>query len=246
MDPFLAKKRGLPPIPRKPQLYSYVLEELESLPKIKAAKIIGNVHAVHAHPLYPLSHHAQTAMGGRFEKTRFLDLVRHPVTRLDSVINLVKERMIAVPNYLDSFKGEIDKLDERMSDLERSSGADFSDPVQKAYFFVEYVQKTTQGWAYDAYVMPEYPRIIFERARTDRDYFSWIVDYISGGKVKADSSYLNSVFDDKNKNAGRISGRKERKELACDVYNNWPSWVRKDFAQASRTLELQKKYRETI
>jgi hypothetical protein len=210
-------------------LYMHIFNELKSTPFKKKAKITGNVHGLSASQ-FKAALDNETICKSNFDprKIPVFDLIRHPVTRLDTFVNY-KCQWYDTEKYGSYIKINVDKCLKDMPDevkrIEKLYNVDFSMTRNKVYFFIEHINSHLLTNFNDVNLTPEIPRIQFELMRNDRDYFKKIFSQITHG-MKPDETYLNLVFSPNNLNQGRASEahlQKDRSnpELCFDAWSDW-------------------------
>jgi hypothetical protein len=224
---------------RDPSYKANIFDELEDIPKLKNYKAFGNVRGLGVQEYLEEMKKGHAAFNGRGKSTIVVDLIRHPILRLDSVINWCHSFYELYPDYRKMIDDSLLGYKDILIELEKDSGADFSNVLDKAFFYAEHVTSHSQAWADDVKAGPNIPRILFEKLREDKEYFSRLVQTISRGKVVADDAYLDQVFSTDNLESGRMTEARFRKtrKTAREVFESWPNWhqerVRSVFAEHS-------------
>ena len=217
--------------------------ELAMLPKIKPYKAFGNVHGVTSMKYMEEMRKGDAAFSGYSKDLTVMDLIRHPITRLDSIVNLYTGAD-QQGSCTDMLNAELKKRESKMEALRQRYDVDFSQSINRVFFWIEYILMHSRGWAADIMAVPEHPRLLFERLQSDREYFRDTVHTLTRGTVVADDAYLDKIFSSGNLGAGRFSSgsaRKTRKDPKA-VYESWPLWQQKEVARTYKEYDLVKVY----
>lgn len=229
---------------------AFLFEELDTLLPIKPCKAYGNVHGVT--PLgctFELAKKS-AAFNGRINEMVIMDLIRHPIPRLDTAVRSHRGPHI---NGMDDgmmidFEGRIassPKLKQKMEWLEGYYHVDFSDIQNKAFFWALYVMQWPLVWMREIQLMPEVPRLTFERIRTDREHFRDTVHALTRGTVVADDAYLDKVFSPENMYSSRVAGVVTKVRSSgdpIDVYEKWSDWQREEFSRIIKEHDMEAVY----
>lgn len=238
--------RPLENLPPREHAYPfYVFDELESLPPLKNHKALGNVRGLAAMQYALECRKGDGAFNGRgLMAMPVADLIRHPITRLNTVIHFIEEMYLMEQGFKTELDEAIAKQAALVETLETMYGADFSSSLDRAFFYVEILTRHSMVWADDIRTMPEIPRVPFEWLKSDRDYFAAFVHYITAGRATAQEHYLDRIFDPQQKEMGRVSnpGSRQPERTAREIYESWPAWHRQHVKQAFDTFDIAGAY----
>ena len=240
------KKRGLEfDIPNRFSMtanFPFFFKELEMFfPK---SSFYGNIHGM------TCEHAAALAKSNPnfLQQVVLVDLIRHPITRLESIINgrrlLYKLDLLERKNIDDSI---LQKPEQRIA-LEKKFKVDFDNPENRIRFYCNY-SFLGKGWnklCADDIRSFNVQRVLFERIKNEPDYLAWLISYLTKGKVSVSKSYLDSIYNNKEvfENSGRMGEIKIAQKSARDQWEEWPEWQKEVFYQQCNEYDLYDLYAE--
>lgn len=218
-----------------PKFCSWIFDELLDLTKIKPAKMIGNVHGATLNLIHSNYSYLNNS------NTKLAELSRNPILRKESTIT----NYVATYHRSDDFKTMVDSIFiNEMSKIkfyEKNFDVDFSLTRNKCNLYLETVIKYTKSIAdeYKNYFLPVFH---FEKIRSDAEYFSSIISYLSDFNLNCDDDYLTKVFSNENLNSGRIGGNTPSNISSRDLYFSWHEWERHLFSSEVVNNDIAKTY----
>lgn len=222
----------------------YIFNELQGVGKLKKYKVYGNVRGLGARD-YLFEMTKKHPFDGYGKNMRVADLIRHPITRLDSVINWCHSSYTVNAGFKEMIDDAIKNKPELLLFLEKNYDVDFELDINKLFIYVEFITQHSLSWAHDISATTSIPRILFERLREDRTYFSDLINFISAGVIEAGNDYLDEVFSPDNLASGRMTGdrfRKDRKNPR-DVFESWPDWQQQAVRKLFHENQIQDVYK---
>ncbi|AZL16267.1 hypothetical protein [Rickettsiales endosymbiont of Stachyamoeba lipophora] len=221
-----------------PNFCLWIMDELRELTKIKDARLIGNIHGATImllHQNYPKI--------TNINEFKLADLTRHPVTKRESCLN---QQVIAY-NASNDYQAKVAKcmVDYQIEIqwLTKQFKVDFDDIRNRCLFYMEREYQASIAFGNENKYY-DIPKIYFERMRSDKDYFSWIVSYLSDNQLKCTDEYLDQVFSPQNLNKGRISNQTTKDITPKDQYEKWPDWEKYLFEDIVEKHDLKRAYLE--
>lgn len=204
----------------------------------------GNIHGLTCEKVASLIERKNPFL----KKVIFADLIRHPITRLESIIN--HYRLLYDLNIFERKKIEdsIESNSERRVYFEQNYQADFDITDNKIRFYCNYVAQD-KGWTRiyaDDIRSLKVQRILFERIKNEPEYLAWFISYLTGGRVSVSKSFLDSVYNDHDlfEKAGRMGKIKIDQKSARDQWIEWPEWQKKVFRDQCEEYDLYSLYAE--
>ena len=207
------------------------------------SSVYGNVHGMTCAQIAPLvkSNHPF------LKNIVFVDLIRHPITRLESIINGRKllykcdnfERRAIEKSIIDNIK-EIDRLTKKFK-------VNFDDIENKIRFYCNY-SILGSGWnklCVDDIKSLKVKRILFERIKAEPEYLSWFFSYLTKGRLSLSKNQLSEIYDtDFFDNIGRMGVEKIAFKTARTQWEEWPEWQREVFTNQCNEYDMREVYSE--
>lgn len=236
---YYSKKGQQIKIPPRKYHVKIIEDYFEELKSARKAKFYGSVHAFLASGFNDFSPSKDFL---REKNVVVLDLIRNPITRFEAQIN---NCVMGYNVYQDMMRDEIEKslVDNihKVKYLEKEYKVDFSDIKNKCIFYNIFGVNFQWAWANDI-VYSDFPRLYFERLRYDQDYFSWLINYITKGKVTASKDYLDKVYSVENINSGRSNKTPKKDKSARDQWEEWPQWLKEELRKQFVEHDLKNLY----
>jgi len=214
-------------------------DELEWFSK---ADCYGNVHSCFVYDaLRYLEKHPTK------KPVRIMNLIRHPIPRTEAAIRGV----LSIPTrYADSdwHRGITEGVEQfadenvdRRRDIERRFAVDFTDTRNRAVLYSYYVAIHNESWATEISMVTQACHVLLERLMGDRDYFSWFVAEITGGRIRASTIDLDNIFSEYHLQSGRHTGS-GRSLGPREQYEAWTDWEKFEFQSVMKRLDLARTY----
>ena len=225
----------------------FILNELEFLHDrniFGSAKALGNVHGTMCYELAATIDNATNAFDG---KTPVIaHLVRHPVTRFESRVTAHVqhlERGYLGPDEMAKINKFVSENASTILKMEKEHKIEFTLKDKVFMWFSKQID-VQRHWAFEV-VAYDVKHLLFERLKTDPDYFGWAIDYLTRSSVTVDDDYLNFVFSKENLLGGRGDAKFDQKPSPLEPleqYDAWSSWQRHEFDSIARKYDLHNVY----
>jgi hypothetical protein len=217
----------------------YVFDELALVPAPRPYKFIGNVHGVVLAHVFAAWQSDPELFRGRH--VAVMELIRHPVPRIESAINAtawlhLEESEPAISAFLHANAQEC-------LELERRYAVDFAEPRARAALIVYRLSLQNDAWAAEIRDYPDIHRISLERLQAEPEYYASVFYALTQGRLIADQGYLDRVFTPENLASGRQSTPEHVRPLGPRAqYERWSAWEREEFACVTQRLNLPRLY----
>lgn len=230
------------------EIASYIFQELETTPFKRRAKFLGNVHAFSAGQAKQSLPVLQANLLEQNKNILIFDLIRHPITRLDTYINY-KTQWYDTQKYGSYVKIGVDNCLQEKAELvkriENEFNVDFSISRNKVFFWDEYANPENSHLMVnykDVRDTMDIPRVTFESLRNKKYYTAFVKALLRGKRVNR--SYIKKVFNPNNFNQGRVSDKNAQHERHDPkiCYQKWSAWEKSRFKERVAENKLDKFY----
>jgi hypothetical protein len=206
-------------------------EVFEELERAREARVCGFVHAYSAQELY-----GQPQLAHARRRYVALNLVRHPVTRAESLARRLLHEVQFSPVARQRLDREFDAY--VTPDLLAGTGGDpafhLAADADRAFAYATCFVLAHDQWDFSTPI----PHVPMERLTKDIEYFAWFFSEICQGEARPDAAYLSQVFG-----AGRRNVQAEEMS-AVGRHAGWEEWKQVFFGLALRRSGLEPRYRD--
>ena len=212
----------------------------------KQARFYGNLHRETVLSLSGILRRFPTS-----RRIALANVIRHPVTRTDSKARIIQTDCRDHPSMAAVYKIQFEDRMQRFATLADTLFDQIGDYTQSSerMGFINALFDTLEG-------LPEFntpdisPHIChfkIEDLKTCPNRFREFLECISDGQLTVDEAYLNWVFSDENRNAGRFSTGPSAlipPPEAEAQWVQWGDWKQRAFQSAMRVCGLDEPYRQ--
>ena len=192
------------------------------------AKVYGNVHGYSANSVRIITIHNKMP-----PKVNVVNIVRHPVTRIESFRN----RMLHELNYNYYLRDKIDYY------MKSTVDEDLLTHIKDTYGMT--LSISDKLFIYALCLVPfndkldfasDIPSIPMERLTKDPEAFCWMFNVLTHGKVAMNSAYLANAY-----NEGRLNALSNENN-SLNVYLSWEEWMCDSFAYIAKKHDFPELY----
>jgi hypothetical protein len=198
------------------------------LKKYSKARCYGNVHGYTCNS--GLMHKYQDYI--KKNKIIIADLVRHPISRTETEVNIYKSFCHDISYFLTFTKTKIDDYPQIVRE----------NLDNMLFYYVINICDIHKHWSADIRSL-NCKRFLFEDIRSDPDYFKSAIIYLTSGKLNIDKDYIDTIFSQSNLNSGRVSNIK-LSNSTNDTWSSWQDWQKELFIKKCKKYDLVALYKE--
>ena len=201
----------------------------DELEKAGPAAVYGNVHAYSAHTLF-----THVLRGPVRRNPVVLNVVRHPITRIESLKRRLLHEMTFSPVARRRLEREFEVFvtPDVLATVRANCDVDLGPSENRAFLYAVCFITTLDRMDLEIPVS----HLPMERLTKDVDFFAWCFSQVTQGTVRLDTAYLRQVFA-----AGRMNFQADETS-AVGRYEAWAPWMRVAFRAAMAVWELEQLY----